>query len=94
MHDRAGDGAMLDEVLHQIKHLSVPNGGKLKMFTRCRRSREYEDSRTNNRADAQRRKRDRAQRLLQARLGVLRIGDQLVDGFLGEELAGGNLRTP
>ncbi len=39
-------------------------------------------------ADAQRRQRDRAQRLLQRVLRPLRFGDQLVDGFCRKDLSG------
>ena len=66
----------------------MPYRRKLEVFARRRRAREYKDSRTDDRADAKRCQRNRPQRLLQACLGVLRIGDQLVDGFLGEQLAG------
>jgi hypothetical protein len=52
-----------------------------------------EDSRANDRADTESGDRDRAERLAQGAIGSLRIGDQLVDGFGGEDLPG-QRRTP
>jgi hypothetical protein len=45
-----------------------------------------EDAGANDGADAQRGKRPRAERLLQPMFGLLRFGDQLVDGLTREEL--------
>jgi hypothetical protein len=45
-----------------------------------------EDAGADDRANPQRRKSNRAQRLLQPRLRTLRIRDQLVDRLLGKEL--------
>jgi hypothetical protein len=88
MHHCAGDSAVLHQILDEIQDLSVPDGGKFKVFTGCRRSGQYEDSRADDRPDPKRSERDRAQRLFQTRLRVLRIRDQLVYRFLGEQLAG------
>jgi hypothetical protein len=81
---------MLEQVRQQVQHLRMQDRRNLEMFARRCRAREDEYSGADDRPDPQRRKRHRAQRLLQARLGVLRIGDQLVDRFLGEELVGGD----
>ena len=45
-----------------------------------------EDAGADDRADAQRGQRPRAQRLFQPMLGLLRVGDQLVDGLAAEQL--------
>jgi len=47
---------------------------------------EHEDAAADDGADAQRGERPRAERLFEARLRVLGVRDQLVDGFLGEKL--------
>jgi hypothetical protein len=52
-----------------------------------RRANDRKDARADDRADTQRRERDRAKRLLQSRLGLFTLGDQLVDGLGGKDLA-------
>jgi len=45
-----------------------------------------ENARADNRSDAQRGERPRAEGFLQPMLGLLRFGDQLVNGLAGEQL--------
>jgi hypothetical protein len=52
------------------------------------RADDREDARANDDADAKRGERDRAERLLERVLGSLGVGDELVDAFGGEDLAG------
>ena len=52
-----------------------------------------EDSRADDSPDAERGERDRAEGLAEGVLGPLRLGDELVDGFGGEDLPG-QRRTP
>jgi hypothetical protein len=46
-----------------------------------------EDTRADDRSDAQRGERERAEGLFERVLGALGVGDQLVDGFGGEDLS-------
>jgi hypothetical protein len=52
-----------------------------------RRANDREDARAYNGADAESRKRNRAKRLLQSCLRMFTLGDQLVDGLGGKDLA-------
>jgi hypothetical protein len=45
-----------------------------------------EDARANDGSDAERCKRNRSKRLLETGLGVLRLGNELVDGFTAKNL--------
>ena len=81
----------MDEQVHDLRFVNGRGGGE---FARRRRPRQDEDSRADDGADAERGERDGAERLFQARLRVLRIGDEFVDGFLSEELAAGNFAAP
>jgi hypothetical protein len=55
----------------------------------CRRSAcKHKNSRANDRADAKRGQRPRAQRLRQTMPRPFRVRNQLVNGLLGKELAG------
>ena len=58
------------------------------MLARGRGAGESKNSRSDDRADAQRRQRPRSQRLLQPVFWPLGVRYQLVNGLLGEKLAG------
>ena len=91
MHQRARDAAVLYQVGDEIQHLRVPDGFDGEILAGCSSAGEHEDAAANDGADAQCGQRPRAERLLEAMLGVLRLRDQLVNGLLGEELRQGSL---
>jgi hypothetical protein len=64
----------------------VPDGFDRKVFAGRSRAGQHEDSAADDRADTERGQRPRAERFLEPVLGLLGVGDQLVNGLLGEEL--------
>jgi hypothetical protein len=72
----------VNKVHDQIQHLGFVKGRIAVLSCGCR-SGKGKNSRADDGADAQRRQRPRAQRLSQPLLGLLRVGDQLVNGLLG-----------
>jgi hypothetical protein len=87
MKKHAGKVPVLKQVLEDVQHLSMQQGWSRKLSSRGR-SRKNKNSRADDRADAKRGQRPRAQRLRQTMPRPFRVRNQLVNGFLGEELAG------
>lgn len=79
---------MLKEVLKNVQHLGMPDGGDLEVFSRRRRAGQHKDAGANDGPDPQRGERPRPQRLCQPVVRMLRVRDQLVNGLLGKKLAG------
>ena len=79
----------LADTLNRVENLSVKNGGSLKKFSGGGGSGEHEDARADNGADAQRRQRPGAERLLQTLARSLGFRDQLVDRLAAEKLVVG-----
>ena len=88
MHENAGKTAVLNQVLKNVQYLGMPDGGDLKILSRSRGARQNKYARPYDGADPQRRQRPRPQGLLQPVLRLFRVRDQLVNGLLGEQLAG------
>ena len=86
MHQNLRGSATPQEVHDDIEHLRVQDRGRLEIFAGGRGARQDENPGTNDGADAERRQRPRAQRLLQFSFRIFRLGDQLVDGFAAEKL--------
>ena len=61
---------------------------ELERLARRRRAGEDENPRADNRPNAERRERPRAETLPEAVLGLVRLGDQLVNALGREQLAG------
>ena len=87
VHERSRRASGAQEVDQQIEHLGVQDGGRFEVLARRRGAGENKNSRADNGADAERRQRPGAEGLLEAMLGLVRIGDQLVDGLAAEQLA-------
>ena len=87
MHQRPGSVPGSQEIHNQVERLRMQDGGSLKIFSRGCRAGEYKNARPDDRSDAQRRQRPRAQRLTKPVLRVFRLRDQFVDGLAAEELA-------
>ena len=87
MHQRSGGAAGAQEIHDHVERLRMQEGRRLEIFSRRRRSRKNENSRTDDGADAERRQRPRPQRLTEPVLRVLRLRDQFVDGLATEKLA-------
>ena len=86
MHQHLRRSPAAQEVHDDVEDLGVQDGGRLEIFAGGRGARKDENPRANDGADAQRRQRPRAQRLLQFSFRVFRLGNQLVDGFAAEKL--------
>jgi len=69
-----------------IRQRAVEDGCGVELLAGDGRPYDGEDARTNDRADAEPGERPRAQRLFQPVFGLLRFGDQLVNGLAREEL--------
>ena len=76
---------MPDQVIEQWR---IEDGRSIELLSRDRRAHYGENSRAHHRANAQRGERPRPKTLLEPVLRTLRVGDELVDGLLGEKLAG------
>ncbi len=72
------------QVGEDVRHLRVPDGRQLEVLARRGSAGQHEDARADDGADAEGGQRPRAERLFQTMLGLLRVGDQLVDGLGGE----------
>jgi hypothetical protein len=79
---------VLDEVGDEVHHLRVQDRGHGEVLARGGRACKDEDARADDGTDAERRQRPGAERLLQPVRRIFRLGDQLVDGLLREELVG------
>ena len=74
-------------VVHQvIQQRRVQDRGGIELLARDGSADHGENSRTDDRADAERGQRPGAERFLQTVLGQLRVADQLVDRFGCEQL--------
>jgi hypothetical protein len=87
MHQNAGKIAVRKQVLEDIQDLRVQQGRRGGLPRRGGAGQD-KDSRSDNCADSQRRERPCTQCFLEPALRPFRIGDQFVDGLLGEKLAG------
>lgn len=87
MHQRPCSASGAQEVDEKIEDLSVQDRRHFKVLTRGRGPGKNEYSRPDDRADAKRSQRPRPQRLAKTMLGLLRLGDEFVDGFTAQELA-------
>ena len=94
MHERSGRAAGAQKIHDHIERLRVQERRRPEIFSGCRRSRKYEDSRTNDGADAERRQRPWPQRFTEPVLRVLRLRNQFVDGLATEYLAVGSTNAP
>ena len=81
MHERSGGTAGTQKIHNEIERLCVQNGRRLKIFSGGGRSRKHEDSRTNNRADAERCQRPRAECFTEPVFRILGLRNQFVDGL-------------
>src|SRR5215470_5808065 len=86
MHERSGGAPGAQEVDDQVEDLRVQDGRGLKVFAGCGSAGEDEYAGSDDRADAQRGQRPRAEGFAKTVFGVLGFGDQLVDGLAAEEL--------
>jgi hypothetical protein len=80
----------MDEVVGDGR---VQDGGGIELLAGDGGADDGKDSRADDGSDAESGERDGAKGLREGVLGPLRFGDQLVDGFSGEDLAG-QRRTP
>ena len=76
-------GGVMNDVVEQRR---VEDGRGIELLPGNGGADDGEDAGADDRADAQRGERPGAERLLEAMLGLLRFGDQLVDGLAAEEL--------
>ena len=72
----------------QVQQRRVRPGSKRGGVAADRSPDDSEDTRADNGPNAECGKRDRTKRFFERVLGTLRLGDQLVNGFSGEDLAG------
>ena len=79
----ARQSMVVNQVIEQRR---VQDRGCIKFFARDRSSDHGENTRTNDRPDAQRGERPGAKRFLQTVLGEFRVADQLIDRFSCEQL--------
>ena len=87
MHQRSRRAARAQKIHDQVEHLRVQDRRRLEIFPRRRRSRQHKNSRPDDGADPQRSQRPRPQSLAEPMLRILRLRNQLVDGFAAEKLA-------
>src|SRR5262245_60665546 len=94
MQKHAGKVPVLKQVLEDIQHLGMQQRRCGVLSCRCGAGK-HKNSRADDRADTKRRERPRAQGFRQTMPRPFRVRDQLVNGLLGEELAGqkGLLKT-
>ena len=90
MHQRTSATAGTQEIHNQVERLSMEDGGRLEVFSSRRRARENKDSRTDDRADAERCQRPWPQRLAKPVRRILRLRNQFVDGLATEGLSVGS----
>ena len=77
----------MDQMHEQVQHLHLVKR-RIAMLSRGSRAGKSKNARSNDSADPQRGKRPRPQRFLEPMRRVFRVRNQLVNGLLGEELAG------
>ena len=88
MHQNLRRPATPQEVHDDIEHLRVQNGGCLEIFAGGCGASKDENPGANNGANAERGERPRPQGFLETVLRMLRISNEFVDRFSGEELVG------
>ncbi len=86
VHQRARARSVAQQVDDQVEHLRVQDGGNFEVLAGGGRAGEHEDAAADDGADAERGQAPRAEGLLEPVLGLLGVGDQLVDGLAGEKL--------
>jgi len=69
-----------------IEHRRVEDGRGIELFAGDGGADNREDARADDGSDAERCKRDWPKGLLEAGLGVLRLADELIDGFTAKNL--------
>ncbi|MGH9586818.1 MAG: hypothetical protein ACRD3F_07675 [Acidobacteriaceae bacterium] len=72
---------------HVIEQRSIQNRRGVELFAGQRRSDDGKDTGADDGSDAQRREGKRPEGLAQLVLGLLRLGNELVDGLTGKDLA-------
>ena len=77
-----GERGVVNEV---IENRGVENGGGIELLARNGGADDGKNARADDGSDAERGKRHGPERFLETRLGVLRVGDELVDRFTGKE---------
>jgi len=82
---------MVDEIFEQGR---VEDGLELEFLAGNGRANDGEDAGADDRADAERGQTQRPERLLEALLGVLRVGDQFVDALGTEKLCAQSAPSP
>ena len=87
MQKHTGKVPVLKQVLEHVQHLGMQQG-RSRIFSSRGGPGQNKNSRADNRADAQRRQRPRSQRFRETMPWPFRVRNQLVNGLLGEELAG------
>ena len=87
MQKHTGKVPVLKQVLEDVQHLGVQQGRSGKFSSRGGAG-QNKNSRADDRPDAKRSQRPRPQRLWQTMPRPFRVRNQLVNGLLGEELAG------
>ena len=87
MHQRASSASGAQEVDEKIEDLRVQDRWGFEMLAGGRSPGKNENARADDRADAERSQRPRAQRLAQAMFGLVGLGDEFVDRFTTQELA-------
>ena len=87
MQKHAGKIPVLKQVLEDIQHLGMQQR-RCGILSGCRGTGKHKNSRADNRADTKGRQRPRPQGFWQTVARPFRVRNQLVNGLLGEELAG------
>jgi hypothetical protein len=80
--------ASVNEIPHQVENLRVHDVFGLEELSGGGCAGQNENTGADDGADTERGERPRAERLSQAMLGVLRVGDKFVDGLAREKLTG------
>jgi hypothetical protein len=86
MHERAVQIAAGDQIPEDVHDLGVKDGGGFEVFAGGGGAGEDEDARTDNGADSEGGERPGAKGFLQPMVGVIGLGDELVDRLTGKEL--------
>ena len=87
MHQRPGSASGAEKVNQKVEHLSVQDRGNFEMLASGRGPGKNEYPRPDDRTDAERSQRPRPKRLTETMLGLVRLSDELVNGFTAQELA-------
>jgi len=87
MHQHAGEISVSKQVLEEVQHLRMQQGGP-REFPGGGGASQHEDAGTDDRPDPERRQRPGTEGLLQPVFRAFGVGNQFVDGLLGKKLAG------